>query len=386
MVSGARTKRVLPVAGLAIALVGAAEIPATAGEPDAPSPAHPRSLDRSDGTNPLRGSTLALEQSMTTQTASVGDTPQSFVPLYELWLSFRPRWWFDPHWSVRLRFDYTKELTNDQPTTTYRQDVFGDTWTDGVYFAQMDDVWKGTKADAGLRALWPTSLASQAEGMYAHLGPRAGVEHDFTINGDGARWLNVAYVILRANYLHAFSRASTPTDYGTFTYTRQNADGVSFVSDEVSGQTIVRDELQVIAEAGLQVTPSLSVAIFGVLFNDWHDSPAAMPVATATGPVTPTSATPVSGSDQQFSQKTWFVASVDYDVLDELQLGIGYYNLANAVAPDGASRGLFGSDTIWWSPDARFSFTATANLDVLYDDAVRPHARGQSARAASASR
>ena len=107
--------------------------------------------DRSgDETNPFRGSAFFLEQSVTTQTAAVGMTPQSYVPLYELWLSFRPRWWFDPHWSVRLRFDYTKELTNDQPTTTYRQDVFGDTWTDGVYFAQMDDVWKkGSTADVG---------------------------------------------------------------------------------------------------------------------------------------------------------------------------------------------------------------------------------------------
>src|SRR5579871_5622496 len=99
--------------------------------------------DRSrNETNPFRGSAFFLEQSITTQTADVGMTPQSYVPLYELWLSLRPRYWFDSHWSVRARFDYTKELTNDQTTTLYRQDLFGDTWTDGVYWAKLDGLWK----------------------------------------------------------------------------------------------------------------------------------------------------------------------------------------------------------------------------------------------------
>ena len=356
-VSGARKRTVLPIAGLALVLVASSEPAARAVEPDAPgqepSSVHMHSSDRTDGTNPIRGSTLSLEQSMTTQSTDVGDTPQSYVPLYELWLSLRPRWWFDSHWSVRLRFDYTKELTNDQTTTTYRQDVFGDTWTDGVYFAKLDDLWKGTRVDAGLRAIWPTSLASQAAGVYVNVGPRVGIDHDFPMNGPDARWLNAIHLALRANYLYVLSRATTPTDYNSFTYTRQNADGVSFVSDEVSGQPLVRDELQLLAQAGLQVTPALSVSIFGVLFNDWHDSPGSFSVNTATGRVTPGSATPLSGSDQQFTQRTWIVAS----------------------------GGLFGSDTIWWSPDARFSLTATANLDVLYDDATRSRSRAQSARA-----
>src|SRR5258708_2316643 len=148
VVSAALKSTVLPIAGLALALVASGETPARAAEPEAPeargqepSSAHTHSPDRSEGTNPLRGSTLSLEQSMTTQTTDVGDTPQSYVPLYELWLSLRPRWWFDSHWSVRLRFDYTKELTNDQSTTTYRQDLLGDTWTDGVYLAKLDDLW-----------------------------------------------------------------------------------------------------------------------------------------------------------------------------------------------------------------------------------------------------
>ena len=58
-------------------------------------------------------------------------------------------------------------------------------------------------------------------------------------------------------------------------------------------------------------------------------------------------------------------------LIDELALSVGYYNLTNAIAQDGQPRTLFGGENIWWSPDARFSFTVTANLDVLYDDLTR---------------
>lgn len=372
------------IAVLAVLGVVVAEREAHATEPDGPnqepSSVRQHAFDRSDSINPLRGSTLSLEQSITTQTVSVGDTPQSYVPLYELWLSFRPKYWFDEHWSVRGRFDYTKELTNDQTTTLYRQDMFGDIWTDVTYSSKVDAFWYGTRAETGLRVLWPTSLASQAAGVYFTTGPRGSVEHTFDVNGRAARWLNEVRVSLGANYLHAFSQATTPTDYGTFTYTRQDTDGVSFLSDQISGQPLVRDDLQLLARVALQVTPLLSASLFGVVFNEWHDQVAPFSVSTATGMVTPASSTPVSATDQPFSVRTWFVAGIDYDVLDELQLSVGYYNLANAIAPDGATRGLFGSDTIWWSPDARFTFTATANLDALYDDATRGRATARSAR------
>ena len=106
---------------------------------------------------------------MTTQTARLASSAeQSYVPLYELWLSFRPRYYFGEHWSVRGRFDYTKELTNNQTTTYYREDVFGDIWTDLVYSSALDTLWPGTKVNLGVRALWPTSKASQANGTLRH--------------------------------------------------------------------------------------------------------------------------------------------------------------------------------------------------------------------------
>jgi hypothetical protein len=330
---------------------------------DLPSPIRARSFERSEGENPLRGSTLVFEQSTTTQTTGIGDTPQTYVPLYELWLSLRPRYWFDQHWSVRARFDYTKELTNAQATTYYRQDVFGDLWTDVVYQTGIDRVWKQTKVDAGLRFVWPTSLSSEANGTYVQAGARAGAAHEFEIHGDSAPSLNSAHLALRTVYLHTFGTATTATDYGTFAYVRQNVDEFSFISDQVAGQTLVSDLVWLVGEAGLQITPRLSLSAFGVLFNQWHYNPSVATVLTGTGTYTVP-----GGPGPQFTQNIWLVGSLDWLVLDEMELGVGYYNLASSIAPDGRQRTFFGPETVWWSPDARVFVSITANLDIIYDD------------------
>ncbi len=349
----------LPCACVLVASVALAQ-------PEMPSRVQPHRAEKGEGTNPLRGSTLLLDQSMTTQTAHLDSTPQqSYVPLYELWLSLRPRYHFDEHWSMRGRLDYTKELTNNQQTTYYREDVFGDIWTDLVYQTKLESLWPGTKADIGLRALWPTSKASQAAGTYVTAGARGGVQHTFPINGEDARYLDDFHVRLSFTYLHPFTTATTPTDYGSFAYTRQNVDEFSFVSDQIQGTTIVDHTFWAIVDTGLQITPKLSLTADLIFINQWHYPPSNASVGTALAPVD----VPRSATDTQFTENTWFIANLDYSLVDEIDLGLGYYNLANAIAPDGQRRGVFGSDNIWWSPDARVFFDVTANLDALFDDA-----------------
>jgi hypothetical protein len=325
---------------------------------------------REESQNPFRQSILTFDQSITTQTAGVGLAPQSYVPLYELWLSFRPRYYFDEHWSVRGRFDYTKELTNAEQTTLYREDVVGDLWTDLFYQTKVDRLWQGTIASAGLRAVWPTSKVSQANGTYVSFGATAGATHKFDIKGENASFLKTARVGLSFVYLHPFTAATTPTEYGGFAYTRQNVDGFSFISDQVTGQTLPEHVFWAILNGSLQVTPRLSLVGVLVAINEWHYNPTSgVRVPIAGGSV----AVPAPSGDNQFIQNTWILASVDYTLFDELDIGLGYYNLANYVAPDGQQRSLWGPDNIWWSPDARFFFDLTANLDVLFDDARGLH-------------
>jgi hypothetical protein len=329
---------------------------------------HHRPIDKDQGENPLRGSTLLLEQSMTTQTAQVQPSPeQSYVPLYEIWLSFRPRYYFGEHWSVRGRFDYTKELTNNQNTTFQREDVFLDIWTDLVYSTKLDALWPGTKASLGVRALWPTSKASQANGTYVTLGALGSVLHKFEIRGEDAPSFNNVHVGLSLTYLHPFTAATTPTSYGGFQYARQDVglDDHSILSDQIQGQTIVAHTLMAVVDTGLQITPKLSLTLDAILINQWHYPPSNSGIVIATGPVNP-----VQAGDTLYTPNTWVIADVDYTLFDEIDLSLGYYNLAGEIAPDGQRRGLFGSDNLLWSPDARVFFDITANLDVLFDDAV----------------
>jgi hypothetical protein len=320
--------------------------------------------------NPFRGSTFTVDQSITTQTADVGTTPQTYAPFYELWFSLRPRYWFSEHWVLRARWDYSKQLTNNQqagdyPTTLNQQDIFGDVWTDFLYSTTVDS-WPGTTLLFGPRALWPTSQPSQAAGTYVTLGAVADAAHIFPIRGDSAPALNSARVRVIASYTHPFTTATTPTYYGNFAYTREDVDDHSFVSDQIGGQTLVNHRLVVGLDLGLQITPKLSALADGILINDWHYSPTQNPcIATLTG----CAAIP-SGGDHPFQQHAWMLFNVDYLVVDEVDIGLGYYNLANAIAPDGHRRSVFGADNIWWSPDARFFFDVTANLDVLFDDAM----------------
>ena len=228
---------------------------------------------RQNSMNPFRLSVLTLDQSITTQTVSVGDTPQSYVPLYELWVSFRPRYYFNEHWSVRGRLDYTKEVTNAEQTTYANEDVFGDVWTELVYETDFGGWWPDTRADLGFRAIWPTSKISQANGTYVTLGPRASLEHAFIIHGLNAPWLDA--VIARAGlvYLHGFSAATTPTDYGNFGYVRENVEDQSFVSDAIGGQTLPEHEVDGSLFGTLQITPRLAFNLAFILVGQWHYAP-----------------------------------------------------------------------------------------------------------------
>ncbi|HTB76649.1 MAG TPA: hypothetical protein VK762_25555, partial [Polyangiaceae bacterium] len=213
----------------------------------------------------------------------------------------------------------------------------------------------------------PTSKASQANGTYVTLGAIGGLLHKFELRGEDAPSFNDLHVGLSFTYLHPFTTATTPTQYGNFQYARQDVgdDDHSIISDQVQGQTLVDHTFWGVVDTGLQVTPKLSLTLDWVLINQWHYAPTNSGIVTTTGPVNP----PRIG-DTQYTPNVWVIANADYSLCDEIDLSLGYYNLAGEIAPDGQRRGFFGSDNIFWSPDARVFFGVTVNLDVLFDDAV----------------
>jgi hypothetical protein len=338
--------------------------------------------------DPLRGTTFLFDQSMSTQTAHLEPTPQqSNVPFYGWWLSLRPRWNFTDKLRVQARFDYYKEFTNSQETTYYREDVFGDIWTDLVYSTPLaeDGVLKNTKVSLGLRALWPTSKVSQTQGVYVTTGLTAGVSQKIPIQGPDAPALNSARVGVSFTYLHPWSNSTTATSYGNFGYIRENVDGYSFVSNQLTGQTLSEHTFYGIFDTGLEITPKLGLTVDWIVINNWHYKPTSACVSTLTGP-----ACPPRVNDNQFTQLGWFLASADYEILPELSVGLGYYNLANTVGPNGQANTLWGGgeNNLLWSPDARVFLDVTANLDKIYEDASGKYKRkpGETAAAARAAR
>jgi hypothetical protein len=333
--------------------------------------------EKKESTLPFRGSTLTFDQSMTTQTAHVETSPQlSYVPLYEWWISFRPRWYLSEHWVLSSRMDYYKELTNsDNGRTNYREDIFGDIWLNAAYTSAIPATSKNTRGSVGVRTLFPTSKESQANGYYVQAGLTASGEQKVPLKGGSASFLNSAKFGVGAWYNHPFSRATTPVS-DSFSYTRQDTEGRSFVSDQVRGSTLVNHSLMTNAGATLQITPKLDFRFDAILINQWHYAPksdTSVPIAGGTASV------PRSADDQQHTVNTWMIFNFDYSVVDEVTLSLGYYNLANELAPNGQRRGLVGGDNIWWSPDARFFFDVTLNLDYVYE-----WARGSKADAKAA--
>jgi hypothetical protein len=345
--------------------------PTLGGEPAGPNELHepPQSEShaREEGTSklPFRNSTFLFDQSLSTQTAGLEPSPQlSYVPLYEWWLSFRPRYYFSDQVYVRARFDYYKELTNSSQTTDYREDVLGDTWLDLVYDTKVPSISKGTKVSAGLRLLLPTSKISQDSGIYVQAGMTAGIKQTFTLNGPSARAWNDVHLALSAWYNHPFSRATTPTNE-SLDYTREDTGGRSFVSDQLRGATLVNHQLVSTIDSGLQITPKLAYTLDAIWISQWHyDTTQNVCVATLTGcaPVTTQ-----AGFGDNYVVSTWLLTELEYQLFDEVSLALGYYNLANEIAPDGNRRSLspFAHDNVWWSPDARVFFDVTVNLDQM---------------------
>jgi hypothetical protein len=324
--------------------------------------------------NPFRGSTLTFDQSISTATIGVGDTPQSYMPVYQWWWSFRPRFYFTDHLYLSARFDFYKEFTNSDEgqsgaTTDYREDDFGDIWASLIYEQALTKSGN-TKVSGGLRFLFPTSKASQAADIYVQAGAVATITQKVPIHDASAKFLNDVHFRFFTWYNHPFSQYTTPGNSG-FSYVRENTDDQSFLSDQLAGTTLIDHQLMFNVEAAVQITPRLDFAIDLYEINQWHYSlPAGgcTKITTGCAPITntETSATgPVS--DQEFVQLTWFAADLNWDVFDQVSLGIGYYNLQNELSNTGQNRGFFGANNIWWSPDARFFFDITANLDAIYD-------------------
>jgi hypothetical protein len=356
---------------------------------DEPRPGDATSTQTAD---PFRGSTFDFDQLVSTATAHLEPSaPLSFLPFYAWWMSFRPRWNFSDNLRLQARFDYYKEFTNTEDTTQYREDVFGDIFTDLVYassFARAGP-WRHTKYTLGLRATWGTSLQSHLSNIYVSAGAIAGVSQTVPLMGNFAPALNAARFGLTFVYLHPFSFVTTPWNT-SLNYPTQSDSGQATTSGQISGTTIVDHAIYAKADASLQITLKLDASVSALWIDQWHYPPTP---ATLSGPGLIMGPVPVARiNDTQFTQIFWILASVDYELMDELSVGAGYYNAGNVIGLNGQLRLPFlaGEDNAFWSPEANLFLDVTVNLDRVWErargGAKRPEVTGETTNAARSAR
>jgi hypothetical protein len=207
------------------------------------------------------------------------------------------------------------------------------------------------------------------------LGAGAFVKQTVPVRGLKASSFQTASITGSAYYAKPINRCTTPCDSG-FSYSRQDTGGRSLLSDQLSGVSLVNHQVIASLESELDILEKLSLHVSYIWVMQWlyPVGERGKPLVIATGPVQPE-----GGKDAQtFRISPWILASIDYSVIDEIDLSLGYYNYTNQIGPDGKRRNPM------WSPDARFFLTVTANLDSIYETATTRSRRARASNKAKA--
>ena len=309
-----------------------------------------------------RGSSLSLDQSVTTQTLHVGGDFQSSDPVYELWLAAKPQYSLVDRPRDRLVvnawFNAFLELTNSDSTTTRREPLLGPTFVTAPYVHTLErglrqDLGYKTSVSVGPRLVLPTDKASWNSGQWMSAGITTSVSQSIPLAGESARLWKGARFVLGLTGGAPWARATTPVDSDLKIPRLEVVANRVLPSDQLRGQMNTKVYLNGLASADVQVMDRLEVSASYVLLNSWAYAPPAAQICTLlTGCATPMA----SGDATTFRASTWLTLSASYELTRTLGLSVGYYNRATQLGPDGTRR------TPFWSPDARFFATLTGSL------------------------
>ncbi len=306
--------------------------------------------------NPFRGSMILFDQSMLVNSFDRG-AQLSYTPEYDLWLSPRLYYTYEKHWKFGARFDFFYEpFTNHEDTTYAHEWRWGDPWLTASYSDKASFINNKSRWSLGLLGRPPMSRESIVNGQYFAIGPTGSFTYGFDVN-KGSNWFSGGSIGLSAVYSHAFSRSTTPNSMQGYQVPAADLNGLQYLDNQIRSNTLVGDTFLYAINADLEIHDDLSFSASMI----WIDQFAYTPPAAAFDSQTVAR----SPLDSHFRQLSWFLVDFDYNVIPELTLSLGYYNLNTVLAPDSTYRNPFGS------PESRLFFSMTANLDALYSDATR---------------
>jgi hypothetical protein len=306
--------------------------------------------------NPFRGSIFLFDQSILTSNLSKGGQ-LSPSPEYEWWISPRIYYSFDKHIKVGARFDFFKEMvTNHEETTDAREWRYGDPWITASYSDKATFLSPKSRWAVGLVARPPMSKESRANGQFFALGPNASLTYGIDLN-KGSKWFSGMSIGASVSYSHAFTKSTTPDSFTSFQRPHTDANGDGYMDSQVRSSTLTGNTLLYALNAEIEIHDDISFSGSMIWIDQFAYQP---PDATFNGQTVAR-----NPNDTHFRQLTWFLLDLDYQVIPELSLSLGYYNLNSSIALDGSRRNFL------WSPESRLFFSMTANLDALYDDATK---------------
>ena len=322
---------------------------------------------------PWRGTGLSWSHSATTTLLGVGqqtisDAHEVYIQQLGATLNY---FVFDEDY-LRVRVDtqpsFSLELTDSNVTTTYREPQFNDLPLEVVVNIPLYRTAGGWGASGllGTTAVLPTSKISRRNGTYWTQSSRAGVFQVIPLLGPNAAALRSVMIGASVRWDHRFGRATTPV-YSDLRWTRQNAQGQTFLSDQLSFSPIATDTLREGAFlffteklfgshlwvfAGANLTQSWLPAFEG------NDCEAEILTGCVKGESPPNKVT---------LRRLWgFSGSIIYFPTNEVSVAVGYASATNQLGPDGQLQ------SIWYTPNATFSASIGLSLDAIYEAFTGP--------------
>ena len=317
---------------------------------------------------PWRGTSLGWDNSATTETVGVGRNELTRNPTYEMSFIFGPRYYLweaeDPSQSISLRgrLDLIREFTNSDSTTKRGEWTLSDL---SIFPQYSRNLYKegDIRTDLALRAptlAFPTSKNSANSGRIIQVGALAGVTQQVPLMGTSEPVLQTFALTGRVGYSHWFTKATQPTN-GDLAYTRMGPDGRALPSDQLGGAANAAHNVTLDLIGELAITEKVVWTNWFSWRPVWKYDFENRPVCgnLLTGCETPSTVQ----DPNNFSVITLFNSEVGVDVIDEMNVAVGYANLTLQQGPDGTRRNIF------YSPDARVYATITAKLDEIYKSA-----------------
>jgi hypothetical protein len=331
-----------------------------------------------------RGTQFIFDQSATTHTIGLGKDYISRNPVYEINFSLRPRYYVydngDHTVNVNALMDLTQELTNSDSTTRQREMLFGNITLNAVYgyVAYKDETGLMTQFSIGPRVALPTSKAAWRSGQRLQLGGGVGAVQAFPLAGIDKTWFPSAALSGRLYYMKPLQTATTGENKD-FSRERTGINAQAISSNQISVGARANHQLTALTAASFDVAQKLHLTASYVWVMQWAYTFSDVEVKSAG--VDGLTITPDTLDDAtNFRVMPWFLVGLDYDLLPEVGIGAGYFNLTSQIGEDGQRRSPL------WSPDARVFFDITANLDQIYATVTGKRSESEASRLNSRAR